>query len=465
MRNLIYKKYFTVIIVFFAVSHVAYAGFEITEIMYDVDGTDTNREWVEVKNTGTEAEDLSRWYLFTDNTKHALSPQGSSSVPAGSYAVITQNATNFRNDWPNFTGTLFDSSWTGLNNDGETIGLKDPNLSVVSEVTFTASMGGSGTGDSLQKVNGMWISTTPTPGSENKSGPASTSVTTTTDENGVTQPIPKKKEVEVPRINTNIIAQNTVFAGIPFTVDALTTGYNKEPLPMGRFSWNFGDGVTKNEYQHEPFRYSYQYPGEYVVSLSYYRVYPGTVVDASDRMTIKVIPPQISISSVMVGNDHYIELENKSSLEINLSEWSLRGALKTFWIPTNTIILPNQKIRFSEVATSFTDSDSQFVMLMDPTGTLADIYPKKKTDASVSTYRVENNSTIKPAIPQIINLNDVGASAGKAVTTPPSLSIVAWGGLLVVLVLGSVSVFLMRKKDIPDYIEREVRAEDMTIVE
>lgn len=471
MRRMEYKKYFTLIIVFFALHRSVYAGFEITEIMYDVDGTDTNREWVEVKNTGSEADDLSQWYLFTDNTKHALSPQGSSSVPAGGYAVIAQNASNFRSDWPNFTGLLFDSSWTGLNNDGETIGLKDSNLNIVSEVTFTASMGATGTGDSLQKVNGTWISTVPTPGVENKSGPASNVATITSDSGAKTETTvtPKKKEVEVPHIATNIIANTTVFAGIPFTVTTNTTGYNKEQLKVGRFVWNFGDGTTKEELEDIPFEYSYKYPGEYVITLLYYRVNTNTLIAANDRITIKVLPPQISISSVGKSGDYFVELENKSSLEVDLSRWIIKGVDNSFGIPSATILLPGQKLRFRDRVTHFTEADLSSIVLINSSQEIADTYPFQKFPQVHSSYTADSNksnvSVQKIESPQIINLNDLGASAAATKNTPSSLSIIAWGGLLIVLVLGSASVLLMRKKDIPDYVDREIRAEDMTIIE
>ncbi len=471
MSNKIIKQYFALIIVFFSWAHFAHAGFEITEIMYDLDGTDTNREWIEVKNIGTAEDDLSKWFFFSDNTKHALVPQSASMVPAGGYAVITQNATSFRADWPNFSGLLFDSSWSGFSNDGETIALKDPDLNLVSEVTFTSSQGGAGDGNSLQKIGSTWSGATPTPGAENQGGGGGNGGG---DTGGGTPPPTatsssspvKKKEVEVPKITTNIISQTTVFAGIPFKIDAETFGYSKEPLPRGRFVWNFGDGGTKTEYEHVPFEYTYQYPGQYVLALSYYRVFPGTVVDATDRITIEVIPSQISISSVGIDSDAFVELENKSKLEVNLSKWILKGVIQVFVIPDGTIILPGQKLRFSSRATSLTAADVSSLTLQTPTGQTASTYPTV-TRRVVSTNRSSGGSyqPSKTSSPNVIDLNDFGASAANAKGTEVSSSTFAWMGLAGIILIGLASVILMRRRSSRDYIEGNIRAEDMTIME
>ncbi len=162
------RHYIFIIIIFFSWAGLAYADFEITEIMYDKEGTDTNREWVEVKNTGSTSEDLSKWFLFSDNAKHALISQGESLIPASGYAVIVQNVPQFNFDYPSFQGTLFDSSWTGFNNTTESLSLKDPSLNIVSPVTYTSSMGGVGNGNSLSKINGTWQNGVPTPGKDNQ---------------------------------------------------------------------------------------------------------------------------------------------------------------------------------------------------------------------------------------------------------------------------------------------------------
>jgi hypothetical protein len=481
-------KYIVFVGMFFALAHTVFASFEITEIMYDLSGTDTDHEWVEVHNTGSTLDDLSKWYLFSDNTKHSLAPQSSSMVEGGGYAIITQNVTKFKTDWPNFGGLLFDSSWTGFNNEGETIALKDPDLNIISSITYNSSQGGSGDGNSLQKIDGVWKGAVPTPGlanqsesnssnSGNNSSQTLSSSSSADSQSTTTQAL--KKETEIPKITTDIISKNLVFANISFPIESITLGHSREALTHGKFVWNLGDGTAKEEIESKPFEYFYQYPGEYVVTLSYYQNYYSIKPDATDRMIIKAVPSEIAISSVGDNTDPFVELENKSTYEIPLSKWILKGLNNSFIIPEGTLILQNKKLKLSSKITGFNSEDITSIMLQNPTGEISAAYPlipiAKSSIKSISANNSQNyvsdvsaNNTKPDALldkTQVIDLNNLGASAENAdiKNTRTALSFMGLGGIII---LGVASIFVIRRKNtIPDYLEQDLRAEDMTIVE
>ena len=48
-------KYIVFVGMFFALTHIAYANLEITEIMYDPQGSNTNHQWVEVYNSDSNS--------------------------------------------------------------------------------------------------------------------------------------------------------------------------------------------------------------------------------------------------------------------------------------------------------------------------------------------------------------------------------------------------------------------------
>lgn len=467
MVSKILKINIAILIIFLTRACFASASFEITEIMYDLDGTDTNREWVEVKNTGSAPEDLSKWYLFSDNTKHALVPEGEASIPPGGYAVIAQNAPKFRTDWPNYTGALFDSSWTGFSNDGESIALKDPDLNIVSPLSFTASQGGAGNGDSLQKIGSSWQGGAPTPGRENEATSGGGDDTNNTEvSTNVESSSTKKKETEVPRIITNINTKNTVVAGVPFELDATTTGFGKEPLRMGKFVWNFGDGEIKIEAEHIKFTHVYDYPGEYVINLSYYRVYTATVVDATDRIIVKVLPREVSIVSIGNETDPYVEIENKSNVEVDVSKWFIQGATRRFYVPEGTFILPNKKIKFSGRVLGFTGRDLKLVNLYNISGEVVSSYPLyKNSNYSYSSLetRVSPEKVGEVKNQNVINLDTLGASVG-GVGANISNTTLAWLGLVGIIALASVSTILLFRKR-KENLESELSADDMKIVE
>src|SRR3989344_6805654 len=112
-----------VFILFFSALPV-YASVVITEVMYDLEGADTGREWVKIQNDGV-AVDLTGWKFFEGGGNHGLTlVQGDISLPQNGFAVIADNAEKFLLDWPGFSGTLFDSVFS-LSNTGETLILRD----------------------------------------------------------------------------------------------------------------------------------------------------------------------------------------------------------------------------------------------------------------------------------------------------------------------------------------------------
>lgn len=159
---------FLVLTVCLIPSSFALASIQINEIMYDLKtGSDEGREWIEVYNDSDVSVDLSKFKLFEGDTNHKLvSFQGDVHIAPHGYVVIVSSAEKFKIDWPNFTGNIFDSTFS-LNNSGELLAVKDEKLNILDQYAYSSTSGGSGNGKSLQKINGIWQSGVPTPGVEN----------------------------------------------------------------------------------------------------------------------------------------------------------------------------------------------------------------------------------------------------------------------------------------------------------
>lgn len=116
----------------------------ITEVgAYEKSGTDA-LEWIEVYNRSTEPLDITAWKFLESSGSNLLThgifatDSGEKHVLPGSYAIIAQNDANLKTAYPEVTVPIFDSSWSTLSLDGETIGLKDA-LGTVTTLTYMAS--------------------------------------------------------------------------------------------------------------------------------------------------------------------------------------------------------------------------------------------------------------------------------------------------------------------------------------
>ena len=158
-----------VLLSFLAFLPVIVSALQINEIMYDLPGSDSGREWVEVWQDGTDCVNVTQWKFFEANTNHGITiNQGNGQLCANGYAIIADNPANFLADHVGFTGGLFDSSFS-LSNTGETLALKNPDGNITDSVTYSGSAGAAGNGKSLEKNASGWFESVvnATPGAVN----------------------------------------------------------------------------------------------------------------------------------------------------------------------------------------------------------------------------------------------------------------------------------------------------------
>ena len=356
----------------------------ITEIMYDLPGTDTGREWIEVQNTASIETAFGQWKLFEANTNHGLILfQGNATTSPGGVAIFADDPGKFLSDNPGYSGTLFSSSFSLLNT-GETLELKFDNVSV-HQTAYSTSIGGAGDGNSLQFTGGVWRAGTPTPGNASSasaesagSGTPSTNggsdaeETTTATSTSSTSSAPASTSggtttwVYKPQIFVSSLSPISGVAGAPITFDAVAVGVKKEPLPNARYLWSFGDGGTA---EGKKVRHTYHYPAVYTV-----------LVDASsgewsalDRREIMIHAPELVISNLKEGSDGFIEIQNNGASEVDLSEWLIKSGSGIFLVPKGTIIGPKKTIPFPTAITNLL-ADPKSTALLYPNATLVVSY-------------------------------------------------------------------------------------------
>lgn len=129
----------------------------ITEIMYDLAGSDLSHEWIEIKNISPQEINLKDW-RFNDGSNHLLNEppknggQGSLIIPPFSYAILADKADIFLLDHPGFSGIVIDTVMS-LNNTAGILKLINEKGEVIEEVSYSKEMGANGNGYSLERVN------------------------------------------------------------------------------------------------------------------------------------------------------------------------------------------------------------------------------------------------------------------------------------------------------------------------
>lgn len=463
-------------LVFFIFVFKANASVVINEVQI----SPTEGRFIELYNNGSSSVDLTDWYIqrktATGSTFGSLVSKTNFSgktIPAGGYFIISKNILSSS-----------DIVVDGLTlTESNTIQLKNNNQ----EVTDTIGWGDCGSNcvainppsdKSIQKVNGDYVINTPTPGEANHESNSDDSGDTDNNDDGGTDfgssiSTSSDKEILPPlKITTKINIPKVIVAGDPFTFSSITSTNRKEIYNVGRFLWNFGDGMVIWTKESGPFEYTYEYPGEYVLTLSYFDNSFTEIPDATDRIVVKVIDSGLSVSSVGTLYDPYIEMVNNSSSEIDLSGWKIIAGSHTFNFSNGTSILSKKKIKLSPKITGFTGDDIKNVIILNPNGEMVSMYPLVKRSVYKSNIssitNTSNNNYNKEDLKEsdnIINLDNLGASASTPTSKIPDY-IYPIITLVLIIAIGIVSFLMFQNKNKKNEdLESSINSDDIKIIE
>jgi hypothetical protein len=375
------KKLFLIAFIFLTLflSGKVYANPQITEVMYDVSGTDTNREWIEIYNPDNTALDLTKLKFFEANTNHTITASVGNGVldPQG-FAVLADKPDNFKTDFPGYTGQILDSTFS-LSNSGENLALKAADGTILDSITYDPLLGAGGDGNSLQKIANSWAASAPTPGADNSvsqpvattTPPVATTTATTSPASATTTIIQTHTVIkylsvhsspedlssyqENPVFELSAGRERVVYVGTPLEFAANHKLSKDLQWVSCTFIWSYGDGM---EGIGEHVSHIYKHAGEYSVIVN------GTCGSKNSVSRTKVLVLAPHISMVITATD--IEIFNNGSTEVNLGLWKIKNESDSFVFPQDTIIAPLHSILLSIEDTKIKLIASSTISLYNP---------------------------------------------------------------------------------------------------
>lgn len=390
----------------------------ISEINFDPNGSDTDREWIEVFNETQNSIDLSQIKFFENNVNHGIdSVSGDVNIMSGEYVVVVQDLNKFKIDFPSYSGKIFQSSFS-LSNSGEILSLKSKEGNTLTTVNYGNYLSGVTSGQTVVLDGTNYTKANPNPGSGNlvvgqntmvdtstsgDSGSSTNSTTTnstsnnnstTTDANGnFVSPIyyhrsywPESEKVYL-EIGENKIG--LVGADIDFVANAVMG--DKRPVTSANYFWSFGDGETS---EGKKVFHIYKYPGEYTVDAE---VYSGGNKKES-RIYVKIIEPEIAIKFAEKNSEKFVELTNKTKDEIDIGGFQIKSSggefEKVSTLPKKLSLMPLKKVAISQETLKFATSTTAVSLLM----------PNGKIISESKISSLANNNPIKSTIYQQANI-------------------------------------------------------------
>jgi len=375
------------VLVLFAVPSLASAQVVINEVMYNPQGSDSGREWVELYNQGSAdviliGGTVKNSWRIGDSSNHTLTDpsggtgRGSLTIPAGGYLIVASDPNEFISG--EYAGGAYSvvKSSISLNNTGASVSLLDGTGAVADSVSYTNTQGANDDGSSLQRqADGSWIAALPTPGAANSVTPyvpppvdtsqtsdQSTSTSDQSTQSKTTSASPSYVPPPTPDLFADAGGDRTAIVGADIEFDANAYDKNQTMLDPTtvRFSWNFGDGGTA---EGAAVLHHFSYPGRYPVVLTIAQSKNA----ASDELVATAEPAALSFSLLSDGG---VKITDFAGHDLDLSDWIVRADGTTFAaqfiLPDHSEILSGSSMNISAQTLSFRASSS--TVLQYPNG-------------------------------------------------------------------------------------------------
>ncbi len=384
---------------------IAYADVSINEIAWMGTLNSTYEEWIEFYNSGTEPVSIKNWKIFKKNSSGAdvllFEVKNDIIVSPGGYAIICRTTNSLPNPLNGICDMKTSFGGSGLNNTKEILTLKNENnetIEILQSGNEWSLLGGkSASKETAQKTfTGNWITAPATPKSENAQTGTDPSTNTdggsggggggggssSSDDELDSSEDKFGKEDQVIEVKKNPVYSArmvlpTVFVQhVPMSFDTLVTRDKIVTTLKGKFEWSMGDGGYILQQKSEPFTYTYQEPGEYIISLRYYSSIFNEEPDTIHRKTITVLPADLEIQHTSTGT---IRITNNTSGVIDVGEWKLWRNNVVIKIPKHTFVSAGKTLSIPYHVHNF-DPFSGDVFLLSPTDVI--IASTKKNSGS-----------------------------------------------------------------------------------
>ncbi len=334
----------------------------ITEIMYDAEGGDEGKEYVEVINTGPGTIDMTTVKFFEreerENGRSIAAHQGSTVLQPGGVAVIVAKPELFLENYT-YSGVVLDTSNFALLNAGAQVSLAVEER-VLHRITYALEDGANGDGKSLyikqdntpapgdpspgtvsgiavdKSTAGTTVDTTPESSTDSRQ--ETTTQQTAPQQTGTrkaTTRQPSGTRDTSPTLRSKKVTTHTLVADPPVVFVASTTKFSAVRQEDGeetvlRGLWNFGDG---DHVQGTTVDHAYLHAGAYII------VFQELLRDGSEGIVlqkeVQVLFPQVDIERV---DDAFVRLHNRHPSILDVSGWRIESPGRSFTFPPKSLV-------------------------------------------------------------------------------------------------------------------------------
>ncbi|MCD8507897.1 MAG: lamin tail domain-containing protein [Candidatus Pacebacteria bacterium] len=413
--------------VLFSYTHAA--SVIISEIAWMGTSLSANHEWIELHNISGQDIDLTGWSLVSVGAAPTILLQGI--LPARGFFLLerTSDAT--------VPGIPADIIYTGaLSNTGAYLQLRDSDQNIIDAVNNSDGWqgGDNTTKDTMQKVNGVWGTGTPTPKALNihtvsssssgdtPSGSAAHSGTTT----GQIASAPvnhtqssfvlKDAPIQKPDFYIDISIPSHGFQGVPLDMHGMAyQEINKEGMWRGYYVWHMGDGhvYTRTPKHIDDFMitHTYAHAGTYIVALEY-RTNNFDAKQPTFLRTQSITIHKHPVSIEAIDYDGSVSIENHHTEMIDLEGWSVSVHGYTHIFPKYAFVAPHALVT---IPLQLPAGYVTHAVLRDPAGGIAYVYRElDKTlqeEVPARTTAVVHQGDTAPA-------SDVAILGGQSIFEP-----------------------------------------------